>query len=135
MSSHGRNEDAHKPTNTDHGYETTDAHAKPLIVFAVVLTVFTLSCFAGGFVTFKVLEYWRSSTDPGKHPMAAARQLPEGMPKLQILEAKDLAAFRKTENEKLSTYGWVSRETGKVRVPIEKAMSLVLKKGQLKARA
>jgi hypothetical protein len=139
MSSHG-----HQPNhelnhenqaNKNHnGYEPTDAPAKPLLVFAVVLTIFTVACFIGGFITFRILEKGYQMIDPDKHPMSASRKMPEGMPRLQVTEANDLAAFQKSEEELVSSYGWISREAGKVRVPVAKAIDLVLKKNQLKSR-
>jgi hypothetical protein len=46
---------------------------------------------------------------------------------LQARPAEDLAAFRQWESEILESYGWVDREKGVVRIPIDRAMELVVK--------
>ena len=120
----------------DHpGYEPTDAHAKPLVIFVVILTVSTLACFAIGFVTYRLLEKGQSMIDPGLHPMAVERHLPDGVPRLQVKEAADLKVFREAQDVKVNGYGWISREASVVRVPVDKAMDLLLKNGELKSRA
>lgn len=123
MSSHGNG-----------GYEKTDAAAKPLIVFTLVLTVFTLACFAAGFAFYRLLEKGQSMIDPDVHPMSVKNKINEGAPRLQIREAVDLAAHRAAESEKVDGYGWISREAKIVRVPVDKAIDLVLKGKELKSR-
>lgn len=56
------------------------------------------------------------------------------LPHLQVDSARDLAAFRAEEEQKLHTYGWVDRSNGVVRVPVERAIELTLQRG-LPARA
>lgn len=132
---HGHGQKPGGPSgNHDLGYEPTDAHAKPLIVFTVCLAVFTVACFIAGFVVYRLLEKGRSMIDPSLHPMAVERKLVDGAPRLQIVEAADLAAYRKAAEEKVNGYGWISRETSVVRVPVTKAMDLVLKNKELKSR-
>lgn len=50
-------------------------------------------------------------------------------PQLQLDPARDLAAFREAERQRLSTYGWVDRSRGVVRIPLERALSLTLERG------
>lgn len=116
------------------GYEATDAKAKPLIIFTVILAVFTIACFAAGLVVYKLLEKGQSMMDPGVHPMAAKSSLPAGVPRLQIHEAADLVEHRKEQGERADGYSWVDRDQKIVRVPVEKAIDLVLKNGELKSR-
>ena len=40
--------------------------------------------------------------------------------------AKDLRALNEKEQEELSKYGWIDQSAGKVRIPIERAMELVI---------
>jgi hypothetical protein len=40
-----------------------------------------------------------------------------------------LENLRKDEDEKLSTYGWVDKNAGRVRIPIDRAMDLVVQRG------
>ena len=41
----------------------------------------------------------------------------------------DLEAFQAREEIELHSYGWVNRSSGIVRIPIERAMELLLQKG------
>jgi hypothetical protein len=61
---------------------------------------------------------------PGKPPRLAAPV------ELQTLPAEDIATFRAKKRELLSSYGWVDREHGIARVPIERAMALLAQRGE-----
>jgi len=50
-------------------------------------------------------------------------------PQLQVSPRLDLSAFRAREDEELTNYGWIDRTSGVVRIPIDRAMELVLQKG------
>ena len=47
-------------------------------------------------------------------------------PRLQVDPSEELQVFRKEQDQILNSYGWVSREDGRVRIPIERAMELVV---------
>lgn len=51
------------------------------------------------------------------------------LPALQEDPHKDLERLRESERQTLNSYGWVDREKGIVRVPIEEAMKRVVEKG------
>jgi len=61
--------------------------------------------------------------------MPTIRQARPPFPRLQISPAEDLKAFREREEAKLTSYGWVDKENGIVRIPIERAMGLLLERG------
>lgn len=50
-------------------------------------------------------------------------------PQLQETPTGDIRALHAREDAILGSYGWVDRDTGVVRVPIEEAMRLVLERG------
>ena len=50
-------------------------------------------------------------------------------PALQPRPDDDMKKFLEEENEALTTYGWVDKAAGRVRIPIDRAMDLVLQKG------
>jgi hypothetical protein len=41
----------------------------------------------------------------------------------------DLQNYRDGQREQLESYGWVDKEGGVVRIPIERAMDLVIERG------
>lgn len=50
-------------------------------------------------------------------------------PRLQVDAPADLAAMRAQEDQVLGSYGWVDRSEGKVRIPIDRAMDLIARRG------
>jgi hypothetical protein len=56
------------------------------------------------------------------------RQSPPG-PRLQVAPAKDLDEVRATEDSVLNSYGWVVPNAGVVRIPIDRAIELVVQRG------
>ena len=136
MSGHGHgNKPAHDNVNRDNfGYEPTDAKATPLVVFTIGLTVFTVAAFIASFGIYRLLEKGQKMIDPPMHPMAVERKIAEGMPRLQINEAADLTEYRQAMDQKVNGYGWINKDASIVRVPVTKAMDLVLKNKELKSR-
>jgi hypothetical protein len=50
-------------------------------------------------------------------------------PRLQADPAQDLAALRRAEEERLSSYGWTDREREMVHMPIDRAMNATVERG------
>ena len=109
-------------------YETRDANARGvftfLVILGIVLVVVYLACW-GMFRYFSAHAVAGSATDS---PFADTRQLPLG-PQLQVNPRQDWLKYREEQEKSLETYEWVNRSAGPVRVPIEKAMELLVKKG------
>jgi dsRNA-specific ribonuclease len=49
-------------------------------------------------------------------------------PRLQVKPQEELQEYLRKQQQVLNTYGWVSRDEGKVRIPIERAMELVVER-------
>jgi hypothetical protein len=113
---------------TTPGYETRDANAggvfKFLAALGIVLVVTGLVCW-GMFRFFSAHAVDQAASDS---PFADMRQLPLG-PQLQVNPREDWLKFREEQDEALETYAWENRTAGTVRVPIEVAMELLVKKG------
>lgn len=60
-------------------------------------------------------------------PVRATAQFPE--PRLQAKPAAELEKFRAAEEQQLNSYGWIDRFAGIVRIPIERAMELIVQRG------
>jgi hypothetical protein len=56
------------------------------------------------------------------------RMEPQG-PRLLVAEDKALAALRAQEDALLGSYGWVEKDRGIVRIPIDEAMRIVAESG------
>ena len=69
-----------------------------------------------------------------KYPLAVGQAKTPPLPNLQTQPFKDVYLLRKHEAEKLESYGWVDKEGGVTRLPIDRAMEVLLQRG-LPARA
>lgn len=105
----------------DHGdvrYESRDVRIKPLFAFAgglAVLVVLVAVAVAGLFHLFSV------ELDRVARPSPAVDE---------ANLAHELQNLRDHENEMLTGFGWVSREEGIVRIPIDRAIDLALEKAR-----
>jgi hypothetical protein len=63
------------------------------------------------------------------YPLAIERVREAPLPNLQKQPFKDIYALRHGENEMLTTYGWVDKDGGVTRIPIDRAMEVMLQKG------
>jgi hypothetical protein len=61
-------------------------------------------------------------------PLAETRQ-PPPEPRLQVVPAQDLQQMRAAEEAVLSSYGWVDEAAGFIRMPIDRAIELLLARG------
>jgi hypothetical protein len=109
------------------GYEVRDANVRGVFNFLVYLCltlVFTaLVCWG----LFRYFSASQGNLAPAS-PFAGTRQLPSG-PQLQVNPRRDLLQFRAEQEQSLQSYSWENKTTGTVRVPIERAMELLLQKG------
>jgi hypothetical protein len=113
------------------GHEDRDANIA--WIFGVVAFLFV-----SGVAIHFILAAWLTSLKKSP-PMADRWQLdhqartsfapPDSYPHLQLSPPADLEAFRSREDAELNSYGWLNRTAGVVRVPISRAMDLVLQEG------
>jgi hypothetical protein len=118
------------PGNPDVHHETTDVNIRAILGFGVGLIAVAAVVHLLIYVLFGYFNSREGVQAPADYPLAAAqgnREPPE--PRLQIDPRKDLADLRAREDEQLTTYGWVDRNAGVVRIPIEAAMKLTLERG------
>ena len=108
-------------------HETRDADIRSLVIFAAALAGIVLLT---AFGMARVFHYFGAtqSLGPPASPFADARTLPP-QPRLQVEPRLDLDQLRAGEEAKLHSYGWVDRDAGVVRLPIERAMDLLVEKG------
>ena len=106
------------------GYETSDADPKPIVWFGVALAamlVVTIAAMAWMFDYFMARE---KQLDTSGSPLADTRERPAA-PELQVTPSSDLTQLRAREEALLNSYGWVDRQEGLVRIPIERAMEML----------
>jgi len=111
------------------GYETRDFNLRGVVVFAVVLVVVCLASVMAMLWTFRYLDSQLVQSDAQVSPVALpAGQLPPE-PRLLTNEPANLATFRQQQDALVTTYGWVDKPAGIVRIPVERAKELILERG------
>jgi hypothetical protein len=118
--------------NLEHpeNHEKSDANITAVLgfgagLFAVIVAVCLIILGLFGF-----FDRREGVQAPSEYPLAAAqgqRVPPE--PRLQTDPRQDLANLRAKEDEQLGSYGWVDKNAGVVRIPIDAAMRLTLERG------
>ena len=112
---------------TGPGYETSDAHARPLLLFVVGLLVLLALSLA---VAAWLDRYFTRGIRAGESasPVSELRRAPDG-PELQSVPGHELGRMRAWEEEQLTGTAWVDPLNGIVRIPVERAMELCLEEG------
>lgn len=110
------------------GYERSDLSARAIVIFGVVLTLVVVLTLLVAAWMFGFFASWQARRDAPPSPLAASRPGPP-QPRLQVQPVKDLKALRSAEDRILSSYGWINKEAGTVRIPIERAMQLLVERG------
>ena len=119
-------ENSHAPAQGP-GYETRDVNIRGAYTFALTLfavLVIVIFGMRGLFWHFESTQPLGPETTPFK----SARELPP-TPRLQVDPRQDLAHMKEQQQEILNSYGWADQGTGKVHIPIDRAMDLLLQRG------
>lgn len=117
------------PTKQDAAYERSDVGATPVVIFAISIAILIAVSI---FTVIGLLNVFESRTMEAQAPAPAlldTEQLPPSGPRLQANPVRDLRELRAADEATLSTYGWVDKNIGKVRIPIERAMELTVERG------
>jgi hypothetical protein len=64
-----------------------------------------------------------------QYPLAVGQVKEPPAPRLQTQPFKDIYLLHQGEAEKLGSYGWVDKEAGVTRIPIDRAIDVLLEKG------
>jgi hypothetical protein len=123
MGSHSQHNDH---VDASAGVEVRDADI-PLVIWTSVGIVGTLFlCMGIAALQFK-FEIAALPKDTSVFKTTERRLPPE--PRLQAFPAKDLASFKQKQEAAATTYGWVDKNNGIVRVPVDRAIDMVMTKG------
>ena len=114
-------------------HELKDVNVRNLLMLGGALCGLTI----GGLLSMGLLFGYYSSQPPSGAPPTALEMEPQVLPqpRLQLHEHLDLERKRQAEDAILTSYGWVDRKAGVVRIPIERAMELVAERAQAKPEA
>ncbi len=113
----------------------SDENVRAVLRFGFWMVVAAVVIYAALFGMFQYFDQQAAASDPAKNPLLAGEKLPETPaarfppPQLQSSAAEELEKFRAAEDRKLSSYEWVDRNAGIVRMPIDRAMQMVAERG------
>jgi hypothetical protein len=116
--------------NPDVHHETSDVNIRAILGFGAALFAIAVAVHLLIYGLFGYFDRREGVQGPVEYPLAASQgphQPPE--PRLQTDPRQDLADMRAKEDDLLQSYGWVDKNAGVVRIPIEAAMKLTLERG------
>jgi hypothetical protein len=134
---HSHEESLH---NQEVEFEREDLGAKPILTFLITLTV---GCVLVALVLrgmYSYLSAYENHHQPVQSPLVPPARVETRIvtpgdiarfpqPRLESDERLEINDFRRLEEEKLNSYGWVDQQAGVVRIPIDRAIQLVAQRG------
>ena len=117
-------------TSVEAGHEKSDVSIGGIVKFGIGLAVAALLIHVAMWGLFRVLETRVGKRDRAIPPLveAALRRTPPE-PRLERDALSPRRRIRAEESAALTTYAWVDRGAGIVRIPIERAMDLLVERG------
>ena len=121
---------SHEPAeHAELHHEESDVNFGGIVGFGAGLVAVCAVAVIVVFVLFRFLEARQARSGPVEYPLAIAdenRLPPE--PRLQVNPREELRDLRTKEDELLTSYGWVDKNAGVVRIPIDDAIRLTLER-------
>jgi hypothetical protein len=117
--------------NPEVRYEHKDVNEGSTFWFGVgILAVMVVVAFLAKPLYDLLAERETATQPPAAYQAEAdAEALEPPAPRLQVRPEIDLGTFRAREDAILTTYAWVDKEHGIVRIPVQEAMRIVAKQG------
>lgn len=109
------------------GYEKRDVSVRGIAWFAVAMVIAAIVMHIGLWL-FELGLNRIYPQGPAASRIGRPRVEPPP-PRLQSSPAADLRELRAAEEAVLNSYGWINREAGVIRIPIERAMELTSERG------
>ena len=110
------------------GHETRDAKIGPIVLTAVGLAITVTFV---GLTVYGIFQYLGThpATSVRPNPMSAGDAQIPPEPRIEEHPSIEIQQLHAQEKHTLSTYGWVDKKAGAVRIPIDLAIELQLKRG------
>ena len=111
-------------------HETSDVNIRGVLAFGLGLIIVAVALHVGIWLLFQAFAARETARVAPQYPLAAGQEnrLPPE-PRLQTNPRQDLKDLRAAEDDVLYQYGWVDKNAGVVRIPIDEAMKLVVQRG------
>ncbi len=122
-------ENTHKES-LERKHEVTDANARRVVITGIALLGIML---VGLLVSWGVFVFAKKQSHNPEAPAELFSDVsalqPPPRPWLQANPADTLHMIRRAEDSVLTSYGWIDKEHGIVRIPIDRAIELVAERG------
>lgn len=112
----------------ERGYETQDNSFRYLLWAGIGVAVFLVFGHLVAGLVFLTSSRQTALRDPAPLPAIDLPRLSPG-PMLQANPPGDLKQMQKAELDALDSYGWTDRNAGIVRIPVSRAMDVILERG------
>lgn len=112
------------------GHETKDASIRAVVGFGIALALLTGAVLVAMWGVFRIFEVQADKRDRQVPPMIAANlsRTPTG-PRLEPDPLAPRRAARAREDAILGSYGWVDPKAGIARIPVDRAMEMLIRTG------
>jgi hypothetical protein len=116
------------PIDLARHYEQEDVDVGALVRFAAAILV---GAVIAGVALWFAVRVWMGQPLPAQIQIAPAAVTPPVAPGpgLDAMPEANLQRVLERDRERLETYGWVDRDAGVVRIPVEEAMRLLVERG------
>ena len=116
------------PANPNPDWQDRDIRLKGVVYALVAIAAVTLFSFLAMDALFGAYDKKERARAEQASPLASVRELPPG-PLLQVAPRDELAEHRAVQRTRLESYEWVDPELGIVRIPIDRALSILAEQG------
>jgi len=132
-------EPRHSQSNPELEFEHQDLRPRAVYAFLIGLALMGILVFFLVWGLYDVIDAYQERHQPPQNPLVKSEadtrivgpktieSFPQ--PRLERNERLEINDFRLQEEQTLYSYGWVDRQAGLVRIPIDRAMELVAQRG------
>jgi hypothetical protein len=132
-------EGKHPQMNPELEFEHQDLRPRAVYAFLIGLALMGVLVFFVVWGLYDIIDAYQERHQPAPNPLVKSEadtrivepktieSFPQ--PRLERNERLEINDFRLHEEQTLYSYGWVDRDTGLVRIPIDRAMELVAQRG------
>jgi len=115
-------------SNSSVGHEERDADIRPIVLTGLGLA---LAVAVVCLLIYGIFRYLAThpATSVQPNPMAVYDSQIPPAPRIEEHPAIELQQLRAQEEQTLSTYGWIDKNKGVVRIPVDRAMELQIERG------
>jgi hypothetical protein len=108
-------------------HEKSDASAAGIAILGLSLVIGAILMHLSLGWMLKTLKKRGAPSVPApRAEIVIQERIPPGTPRLQVAPRKESARYLQEQNHLLSTYGWIDSRSGTVRIPIDRAIDLMI---------